>query len=101
MPPRIRNGAASPHSASRRLLQNGGRGSAASAAPKPCLRANQTAGAISAIPHNTPGTMPAANSAGTDAPGTSTEYTMKAIDGGIRMSVAAAAPITVAEYDGG
>ena len=40
--------------------------------------------------------MPAANKAGTDAPGTSTEYTMNAMDGGIRMSVAAAAPTTLA-----
>ncbi len=45
--------------------------------------------------------MPAANSAGTEALGTSTEYTMKAIDGGIRMSVAAAAPTTLAENAAG
>jgi hypothetical protein len=64
-------------------------------------RAIHTAGIISASPAITPGTMPAANSAGTEAPGTSTEYTMKATEGGIRMSVAAAAPTTLAEYAGG
>jgi len=45
----------------------------ASSAPMPCLRAIHTAGTISATPASTPGTMPAANSAGTEAPGTSTE----------------------------
>ncbi len=72
MPPRISTGANSPQAASRRLRQNGGRGSEASAAPIRCLRASQTAGTISAMPASTPGIMPAANSAGTDAPGTST-----------------------------
>ena len=87
--------------ASRRLFQNSGRGSEASSAPILCLRASQTAGIISAKPAITPGIMPAATSAGTDAPGTSTEKTMKAIDGGIKMSVAAAAPTTLAEKAGG
>jgi hypothetical protein len=45
--------------------------------------------------------MPAANSAGTDAPGTSTLYTTKAMLGGMRMSVAQAAPTTVAENGAG
>jgi hypothetical protein len=73
MPPRISTGAARPQEASLRLCQNGGRGSEASSAPILCLRAIHTAGTISATPASTPGTMPAANSAGTEAPGTSTE----------------------------
>ena len=101
MPPRISTGAANPQDASRRLRQNGGRGRCFSAAPKPCRRDSQTVGPISAMPAITPGIMPAANSAGTEAPGTSTEYTMKATEGGIRMSVAAAAPTTLAENAGG
>ncbi|MCY1524954.1 hypothetical protein D9M68_599150 [compost metagenome] len=94
-------GAARPQIASRKLFQNGGRGSVDSSAPILCLRASHTAGIISARPAITPGIMPAANSAGTEAPGTSTEYTMNATDGGIRMSVAAAAPTTLAEYAAG
>ena len=94
-------GAAKPHSASRRLFQNGGRGRLDSCAPILCLRAIQTAGTMRARPARMPGTMPAANSAGTEAPGTSTEYTMKATEGGIRMSVAAAAPTTLAENAAG
>ena len=73
MPPRISTGAASPQIASRKLRQKGGRGSDASCAPMLCLRASHTAGTMSARPASTPGTMPAANSAGTEAPGTSTE----------------------------
>ena len=73
MPPKMSTGAASPQVASRKLFQKGGRGSVASSAPILCLRASSTAGIISARPASTPGTMPAANSAGTDAPGTSTE----------------------------
>src|SRR5689334_2170024 len=94
-------GAARPQVASRKLFQNGGRGRLDSRAPILCLRASHTAGTISAMPANMPGTMPAAKSAGTDAPGTSTEYTMNATDGGMRMSVAAAAPTTLAEYASG
>ena len=73
MPPRISTGAARPQDASRRLFQNGGRGRCASSEPILCLRDSHTAGMISAKPARMPGTMPAANSAGTDAPGTSTE----------------------------
>jgi hypothetical protein len=73
MPPRISTGAARPQEASRRLFQNGGRGMEASSAPILCLRDIHTAGMMSAIPASTPGIMPAANRAGTEAPGTSTE----------------------------
>ncbi len=45
----------------------------ASSAPMRWRRASHTAGTTSAIPASTPGTMPAANRAGTGAPGTSTE----------------------------
>jgi hypothetical protein len=72
MPPRISTGAARPQIDSRSERQNGGRGSSASALPKPCLRDSQIAGTTSAMPARMPGIMPAANSAGTDAPGTST-----------------------------
>ena len=61
----------------------------------------QTVGTIKAMPAKMPGIMPAANSAGTEAPGTNTEYTMKATEGGIKMSVAAAAPTTLAENAAG
>ena len=101
IPPRMTTGAIKPQAASRRLRQNGGRGSACSSAPMPWRRASQIAGTISAMPVSTPGIMPAANKAGTDACGTSTEYTMNAIDGGMRMSVAAPAPTILAEYAGG
>ncbi|MNV75179.1 hypothetical protein D3C71_1684530 [compost metagenome] len=73
IPPRINTGAARPQAASRRLFQNGGRGRLDSSAPILCLRDIHTAGTISASPASTPGIMPAANSAGTEAPGTSTE----------------------------
>jgi hypothetical protein len=73
MPPRISTGAARPHEASRSDFQNGGRGRSRSAAPKPCRRDSQTAGIASARPARMPGIMPAANSAGTEAPGTTTE----------------------------
>ncbi|MNL38515.1 hypothetical protein D3C87_1607350 [compost metagenome] len=73
MPPRISTGAAKPHEASRRLAQKGGRGRWDSSAPILYLRDSHTAGMISAKPASRPGIMPAANSAGTDAPGTSTE----------------------------
>ena len=73
MPPRMTNGAASPHDASRRLGQKAGRGIEASFAPILCFLAIHTAGTISATPASTPGIMPAANSAGTEAPGTITE----------------------------
>ena len=72
IPPRISTGAASPHDASPRLDQNGSRGSPVSLLPKPCRRDIQTAGTISASPARIPGIMPAANIAGTDAPGTIT-----------------------------
>src|SRR5690606_40617173 len=81
--------------------QNGGRASAPSFAPKPCRRDSQIAGMISVMPVSRPGMRPAANSAGTEAPGTSTEYTMNAMDGGMRMSIAAAAPMTLAEKGAG
>ena len=73
MPPRITTGAARPQAASRRLRQNGGRGRLASSRPILWRRASHTAGMMSASPARMPGNMPAANSAGTDAPGTSTE----------------------------
>jgi hypothetical protein len=72
MPPRISTGAARPHEASRSERQNGGRGRSRSASPRPCRRDSHTAGTISARPASRPGTMPAANIAGTDAPGTIT-----------------------------
>ncbi|MNK91197.1 hypothetical protein D3C87_1112840 [compost metagenome] len=73
MPPRISTGAARPQEASRRLFQKGGRGRCDSSAPILYLRDSQTAGTIRAKPARMPGIMPAANSAGTEAPGTSTE----------------------------
>jgi hypothetical protein len=72
MPPRIKTGAARPQLAAASEAQNGGRGSARSSSPKPWRRDIHTTGAISAMPASTPGTMPAANSAGTEAPGTLT-----------------------------
>src|SRR5690606_167052 len=101
MPPRMSTGAARPQEASRSERQNGGRASAPSFAPKPCRRDSQIAGMISVMPVSRPGMRPAANSAGTEAPGTSTEYTMNAMDGGMRMSMAAAAPMTLAEKGAG
>src|SRR5690554_2355894 len=101
MPPRMMTGAESPQIASYRLRQKGGRGRSRSAAPMLCARASHTAGTMSAMPTRAPGTSPAANSAGTDACGTRTEYTMKAIDGGMRISVAAPAPTMVAAYGAG
>ncbi len=59
--------------ASRKLRQNGGRGSVDSRAPILCLRASHTVGTINATPANMPGSMPAAKRAGTEAPGTNTE----------------------------
>ncbi len=73
MPPRISTGAIRPQLASFSERQNRGFGSSPSLAPKPCRRASQTAGMINTTAVNRPGTTPAANSAGTDAPGTITE----------------------------
>ena len=101
MPPKIKTGAAKPQVASTKLFHNSGRGKLASSAPILCLRAIHTVGTIKAKPARMPGIMPAANKAGTEAPGTSTEYTMKATEGGIKMSVAAAAPTTLAENGAG
>ena len=79
------------------LAQKGGRSWLASPCPKPWRRDNQMVGNIKASPAKMPGTMPAANKAGTEAPGTNTLYTIKAMEGGIKISVAAAAPMTDAE----
>jgi len=73
MPPRISTGAIRPQTASRSERQNGGRGRSFSARPKPCLFESQKIGISRAMPASRPGIMPAANSAGTDACGTSTE----------------------------
>ncbi len=73
MPPRMTTGASSPQIDSTKLFTSGGRGSAASNCPMPWRRASHTAGTISATPTSRPGTRPAAKSAGTEAPGTSTE----------------------------
>ena len=56
--------------ASRKLGQKGGRGMALSSRPNPLMRLINTAGMIRARPAKTPGTMPAANKAGTLALGT-------------------------------
>src|SRR5690606_19578226 len=79
----------------------GWRASAPSFLPKPWRRESHTAGMIRVRPVSRPGITPAAKSAGTEAPGTSTEYTMKASDGGMMMPVAAAAPMTLAENGAG
>src|SRR5690554_4200664 len=87
--------------ASYSLRQRGGRASSRSACPMLCTRASHTAGTSNAMPTNMPGIRPAANRAGTEACGTSTEYTMNAMEGGMRMSVAAPAPTMVAAYGPG
>ncbi len=75
--------------------------SAGSTLPQPYLRANTMAGTSSDRPASSPGITPAANSAGTDTCGTSTVKTTNAIDGGIRIAVAPAAAMTLAENAGG
>ena len=65
--------------------------------PQPSRIEKYSTGISSDRPARIPGIMPAANKAGTVALGTSTLYTMKAIDGGIRIAVEPAAAIRLAE----
>ena len=72
MPPRISTGAARPQVASRRLAQKGGRGSWRFGCAHAVLARQPHGRHDQRQPASTPGIMPAANSAGTEAPGTST-----------------------------